>query len=532
MNESLASKSLELSVRDFGPIARADVDLRPMTVFVGPSNTGKSYLAMLVYALHRFFSFSLVGVTGLRDRQSWVLRSRRPATLLGQEKELKDLHVSGETVEELLELSRRIPRDLDEAGFTTLDDIPSYSTLVPDNVATLVRTLIEEGSSNIGNAIAEEIDRCFGIGRRRRLARRSSRGGARVLVRRYPREEPNRDNLFEYELTLRSAYAQFKSSLPSELPMYLVGLDYRAFFPTSWELPNVTDDEERRLLARFMIGDLIDHVVADTVGPLHHLAHYLPADRAGVMHTHKVIVSSLIGRSSLSMIHPDEHSPTLSGVHADFLSQLIRMEGLRQRTSKGSELAEGLESRLLKGTIQTKPSIAGYPEFYYLPDGWKEDIPLMNASSMVSELAPVILYFRYVVGPNDILIIEEPEAHLHPAMQVEFMRHLAVAVRAGFRIMLTTHSEWVLEELANLVHLSSLTETQRQGIGGAGYALTPEEVGVWLFEPKEQPRGSVVREIPFDADDGGYASDYEDIAINTHNDWAGISNLLSETQAG
>ena len=48
-------KNLELSVRDFGPIARADVDLRPMTVFVGPSNTGKSYLAILIYALHRFF---------------------------------------------------------------------------------------------------------------------------------------------------------------------------------------------------------------------------------------------------------------------------------------------------------------------------------------------------------------------------------------------------------------------------------------------------------------------------------------------
>ena len=48
-------KNLELSVANFGPIARANIDLRPMTVFVGPSNTGKSYLAILIYALHRFF---------------------------------------------------------------------------------------------------------------------------------------------------------------------------------------------------------------------------------------------------------------------------------------------------------------------------------------------------------------------------------------------------------------------------------------------------------------------------------------------
>ena len=45
-----------IEVTDFGPIRRAAVDLRPLTVFAGPSNTGKSYLAMLVYALHQCFS--------------------------------------------------------------------------------------------------------------------------------------------------------------------------------------------------------------------------------------------------------------------------------------------------------------------------------------------------------------------------------------------------------------------------------------------------------------------------------------------
>ena len=48
-------ESLQLSVSNFGPIVQAEIDLRPLTVFVGPSNTGKSFLAMLVYALHRCF---------------------------------------------------------------------------------------------------------------------------------------------------------------------------------------------------------------------------------------------------------------------------------------------------------------------------------------------------------------------------------------------------------------------------------------------------------------------------------------------
>ena len=44
---------VRISATNFGPIASSTVDLRPLTVFVGPSNTGKTYFATLIYALHR-----------------------------------------------------------------------------------------------------------------------------------------------------------------------------------------------------------------------------------------------------------------------------------------------------------------------------------------------------------------------------------------------------------------------------------------------------------------------------------------------
>ena len=44
-----------LDVSNFGPIVQASLELRPLTVFIGPSNTGKSYLAILIYALHQLF---------------------------------------------------------------------------------------------------------------------------------------------------------------------------------------------------------------------------------------------------------------------------------------------------------------------------------------------------------------------------------------------------------------------------------------------------------------------------------------------
>ena len=44
-----------INVQNFGPIEKAEIDLRPLTVFVGESNTGKTYLAALIYALHQNF---------------------------------------------------------------------------------------------------------------------------------------------------------------------------------------------------------------------------------------------------------------------------------------------------------------------------------------------------------------------------------------------------------------------------------------------------------------------------------------------
>ena len=44
-----------INVKNFGPIEKAEIDLRPLTVFVGESNTGKTYLAALIYALHQQF---------------------------------------------------------------------------------------------------------------------------------------------------------------------------------------------------------------------------------------------------------------------------------------------------------------------------------------------------------------------------------------------------------------------------------------------------------------------------------------------
>ena len=276
---------------------------------------------------------------------------------------------------------------------------------------------------------------------------------------------------------------------------------------------------------------LSENIASYFSNPISQSVYYLPADRTGIMHAHKVVVGSLIQGASRAGLYPTRALPALSGVVADFIEQLLELGDLSSRGKRLNEnLTQRLEKEILSGSIRNEKSETGYPVFSYQPTGWKEDMPLMNTSSMVSELAPIVLYLRHVVSLGEVLIIEEPESHLHPGMQVAFIRHLAAAVRSGIRVIITTHSEWVLEELANLVRLSDLPESRRKGIGGADYALSPDQVGTWLFEPKKRPRGSIVKEIPLDVDYGGFRSDYDDIAIGTHNDWATIGNRIMERE--
>ena len=287
------------------------------------------------------------------------------------------------------------------------------------------------------------------------------------------------------------------------------------------------------------ISPLMPLVVPGMVGNFHLPAYYFPADRTGVMHAHSAVVSAMISNAPLAGLQPSQRTPMLSGVLADFLQQLIdtdraprRRRFGRRRYNRQDTAGSEIERAMLRGAVRVERSpLINYPHFTYRPDGWKDDLPLMNASSMVSELAPVVLYLRHIVQTGDVLIIEEPESHMHPAMQVEFTRQLANLVQAGYRVVITTHSEWILEELANVVLRSRLSDDQRADIhgGGVGVALTPEQVGVWLFQHKRRPKGAVVTPVPL-GDNDLYDSRFDDVAIALHNDWANIVDRVRERE--
>ena len=510
MKSMAERKNLELSVRDFGPIARAEIDLRPLTVFVGPSNTGKSYLAVLIYALHKFF-----------HRHIYDTR------VIGS---IPDPYMSDGRIGELIHWI-----DTLHAQFETMGASPEGThTPIPDSISTNIRPFLS-GIESIGAWLKEEIARGFGIADTNKLIRHSSKNGAHISVKPQLRYQSEVTEPFGYQYVITRNGDEFVVSIPDSTPLFLGEIDKEEiedlrertqYIRNALSQTELGEDQKVEFL--FLMEHLVRLVESYIRYPLNQPAHYLPSDRAGVMHTHRLAVGSLIQRASYAGVQREESLPLISGVIADFLRQLTELDSKAVTwgggLENGAELAGRIERKMLKGGVRYENSVMGYPIFSYKPDGWKEDIPLMNTSSMVSEIGAVVLYLRHVVQQGETLIIEEPESHLHPAMQVEFTRQLAAVVRAGVRVIITTHSEWVLDELTNLVRLWELPESRRKGIGGADSALDPKQVGVWLFEPKRRPRGSVVKEIPFDEEFGGFRSGFDEVAMGTYNDYAAISN--------
>ena len=254
------------------------------------------------------------------------------------------------------------------------------------------------------------------------------------------------------------------------------------------------------------------------VGQFVNHAHCLPAGRSGIMSVQNVILRALIRSSATTRNRSGEDTPLLSGILADFLEQLVTLDsGQEFRQKDRSAVASQIEQGVLGGDVKVRKSeVADFPLFTFMPGGSDSDMPLRNASSMVSELAPLVLHLRYLVLPGDVMIIEEPEAHLHPGMQVRLIQEIARLVNSGVRVLITTHSEWVLEELANIVGRSAIPDPDLP-------ALQANNVGAWLFKPQEIFGHSQVTEISIHGS-GLHASDLEDVAIALHNDWAKIQS--------
>ena len=147
-----------------------------------------------------------------------------------------------------------------------------------------------------------------------------------------------------------------------------------------------------------------------------------------------------------------ENTSALTLPYIDFLQLITKFETKNKLSKKNEAVVRFIEENMTKGNVSTKKDIM--PVIKYKPNGMTKEIPLYLASSIVTEISPLLLLFKSDINFKT-LIIEEPEAHLHPELQRAMARLIVNIVNSGTPVWLTTHSDTILQHINNMIKLKN-----------------------------------------------------------------------------
>ena len=422
---------MKFRFKNLGPIKEADLELGDLTIIAGRNNTGKTYI---VYALYGFL-------------KQW----NQPARWL--RKPTREKGVEG--LEELSSLALQAARD----GSAT-------RVLRPHE--------LEERRSAIAEAFSEVY---------------SSSGLAATF-------SSQRERFQDASVELSSSLP--KTTLPPET-IHTSGGTCRV----SWEDDNVVLSVEtlqgqssdsrpaifalRNLYFRFLFPEL-------TLDPF-----VLTSERFGISLFYRELDFTKNKLIELLQQISDEGNPRETG---PFL--LIDRTTSRYASPVKDNIdytrsipdLRGQQSELSKHKLPTK--LRRLMNAYYKSSGdsialtstargsRRFSVPLHLASSSARGLVDLYFFLQHVAGPEHLLIIDEPESHLDTHNQILMARLLVRCVHAGLKVLITTHSDYLVKELNNLIMLSREFDGKEELLKKLKYdpedALDPGQVRAYVAE--------------------------------------------------
>lgn len=164
----------------------------------------------------------------------------------------------------------------------------------------------------------------------------------------------------------------------------------------------------------------------------------------------------------------------------DSLELANDLSNYRKQTSEFTALADILDQQLIGGALH----VGDDGDLLFQPGAEDTQIPLTLASSAVKALAGLSFHLRHLISRDDVLIIDEPELNLHPDNQRRVARVLARLARGGVKVIITTHSDYIVRELNNLIMLSAEGAGELRERHGylAEETLNPAQVGAYRFD--------------------------------------------------
>ena len=425
---------MKIRFSNLGTIRETEIDLRPLTVIVGPNNSSKTYLAYSIYGLWR----------EMQEIKPEVLEPLRTG---------------------------RINR---EAGFFEW----SLKHLV-GAFDTHVETSTRRFESQLGSFFQDSSNKLF----RKTRFKIEVPSTADLLLTGLPHINDwtvvgtaanRRMRLSLHPDAMRDVfgapwYAGGSGKISKEVVAGFPGLDVQTVIDLAFPAPFILPAERNALIITYKVLSNRRFKLLRDAARARKISGRVTAE----------IHEALREQSEIRYPLPVE----------DFLDFLADVELTAIRSTASSKSAFAKLAKLVESSIQSgnrlelSPTALGGNELRVgIGDGLSID--LYNASSSIKQLSALVLYLRYKAAPNQLLIIDEPEMNLHPASQVRLLEVLAILVSLGVRVLVTTHSPYFMAHLANLAQRSEDPKLRKKQaaqlyLKDPRALLSPDDVGAY-----------------------------------------------------
>ncbi len=193
------------------------------------------------------------------------------------------------------------------------------------------------------------------------------------------------------------------------------------------------------------------------------------------------------------------------------------LDNVQKFNSPYYNIAELIEKGILQGEV--KITRTGDVEFISDKVGKTKHLPIHLTSSIVKTMSSLVIYLKHIARKGDLLIIDEPEMNFHPNVQISLLRIFTILTKLDLRIIISTHSDYMIRELNNLIMAGTIYKKDAQLVKELGYEesmlLNKNDIAVKYFNYGRLKR--LLDVVDVKVEDDGFAIESIDNTINEQN---------------
>jgi len=478
MNKNHDSE-LKVIIEKFGPIQNCEFTIKPLTIFFGSNNTGKTYAGYLlwwVYNANRSGDYSFFKSRSIRR----VVKSLQKETLSTIKVLLNSISKHDNTQIQ----KQNIEKTFTLRDFNKLKISSKVATEIFNSKSVHAQDIVIQSSNSIReitvnmHIIAPNADVKSAM-----TADFVFRGLFKAFFEPGTTKKDENTRFVVESIGISNLGIGVRYTGRSTLDGRLF-VDVTMFINTSrvstYEEKDIKE-ELKGILERIVLDPLIFHF---TLGKT---SIFIPASKSGLALVRKEMYAKSIDLMfSLSANETRRKKLKLPKPMIQYL-QLLALLDPENQTNIYTEIVQFLEKNLIRGRIQIEGKT---DEILYMPESLNQPLPLHISSSLVVEAMPLITFLKYgVIDENSIVIIEEPEAHLHPDAQRILTKAIVKLINQGVYVVLITHSPYIIQQLNNHIKVHYLQEHKgqkaREFMKRHGWTkndlLDPSKVAAYLF---------------------------------------------------